>query len=173
MLSVPLPEKEILPLLRDNDLSLAAVNGPALCVVSGPAEQINNLSHYLAEHGVDCKTLHTSHAFHSAMMDPILDAFRDELEKIDFNSPQIPYVSNVTGKWITEEEATDPDYWLTHLRQTVRFNDGLDELFKVPHQLFIEVGPGKALSTLAQRHPAKPAKLLVDRFAAPRSGDAV
>lgn len=160
MLSVPLPEKEILPLLRDNALSLAAINGPALCVVSGPAEQINNLSHDLAERGVDCKTLHTSHAFHSAMMDPILDAFRDELEKIDFNSPQIPYVSNVTGDWITEEEATDPDYWLTHLRQTVRFNDGLDALFKVPHQLFIEVGPGKALSTLAQRHSAKPAKLL-------------
>jgi non-ribosomal peptide synthase protein (TIGR01720 family) len=160
MLSVLLPEEEILPLLRDNDLSLAAVNGPALCVVSGPVKQINNLSRRLEERGVDCKTLHTSHAFHSAMMDPILDAFRDEIEKINLNSPQIPYLSNVTGDWITEEEATAPDYWVTHLRQTVRFNDDLDTLFKSQHQLFIEVGPGKALSTLAQRHPAKPAKLL-------------
>jgi non-ribosomal peptide synthase protein (TIGR01720 family) len=160
MLSVPLPEKGLLPLLRGNDLSLASVNGPALCVVSGPSEQINDLSRQLAERGVECKTLHTSHAFHSAMMDPILDSFREEIKKIDFNSPQVPYISNVTGDWITEAEATDPAYWLTHLRQTVRFNDGLNALFKHQHQLFIEVGPGKALSTLAQRHPAKPAKLL-------------
>lgn len=160
MLSVPLPEGEILPQLCDRDLSLAAVNGPSLCVVSGQAEQINDLSAQLAERGVDCKTLHTSHAFHSAMMDPILDSFRAEIKKINLNAPQIPYISNVTGDWITEEEATDPAYWLTHLRQTVRFNDGLDALFKLQHQLFIEVGPGKALSTLAQRHPAKPAKLL-------------
>lgn len=159
MLSVPLPEEEILPLLRDNDLSLAAVNGPSLCVVSGPVKQINALSLHLEKRGVDCKTLHTSHAFHSAMMDPVLDPFRAELKKINFNAPQIPYISNVTGDWIGEEEATDPEYWLTHLRQTVRFKDGLNTLFK-SHQLFIEVGPGKGLSTLAQRHPAKPAKLL-------------
>lgn len=159
MLSVPLPEEEILPLLHERDLSLAAVNGPALCVVSGPAEQIDDLSRQLWEREIDCKTLHTSHAFHSAMMDPILDAFRDEIEKITFNAPLIPYISNVTGNWITEAEATDPDYWLAHLRRTVRFDDGLEELFKT-HQLFIEVGPGKALSTLALRHPAKPVKLL-------------
>jgi non-ribosomal peptide synthase protein (TIGR01720 family) len=160
MLSVPLPEAEILPLLRDNDLSLAAVNGPSLCVVSGPLEQINDLSRRLVERGIDCKTLHTSHAFHSAMMDPILGSFRAEIKKINLNAPQIPYISNVTGDWITAEEATDPGYWLTHLRQTVRFNDGLETLFKRQHQLFVEVGPGKALSTLAQRHPAKPSKLL-------------
>ena len=160
MLSVPLPEAEILPLLRGNDLSLAAVNGPTLCVVSGSSEKVNDLSQHLAERGIDCRTLHTSHAFHSAMMDPILDTFRRELKKINFNSPQIPYISNVTGNWITEEEATDPEYWLTHLRQTVRFNDGLEAMFKRQHQLFLEVGPGKALSTLAQRHPAKPAQLL-------------
>ncbi|HYV13611.1 MAG TPA: SDR family NAD(P)-dependent oxidoreductase [Pyrinomonadaceae bacterium] len=160
MLSVPLPEEEILPLLRDDSLSLAAVNGPSLCVVSGSSEKVSALSRVLAIRGVDCKTLHTSHAFHSAMMDPILDSFRAELKKINFNAPQIPYISNVTGDWITEEEATDPDYWLAHLRRTVRFNDGLEALFKHQHQLFIEVGPGKALSTLALRHPAKPAKLL-------------
>jgi non-ribosomal peptide synthase protein (TIGR01720 family) len=160
MLSVPLPEEELLPLLRDDDLSLAAVNGPTLCVVSGSSEKVTALSRELAERGIDCKTLHTSHAFHSAMMDPILDSFREELRKINFNSPQIPYISNVTGDWIAEEEATDPGYWLTHLRQTVRFNDGLDALFRQQQQLFVEVGPGRALSTLAQRHPAKPAKLL-------------
>lgn len=160
MLSVPLPEAEVLPLLRDDSLSLAAVNGPTLCVVSGSSEKVNALSRVLAIRGVDCKTLHTSHAFHSAMMDPILDAFRAEIKKIKFKAPQIPYISNVTGDWITEEEATNPDYWLTHLRRTVRFNDGLEALFKPNHQLFIEVGPGKGLSTLAQRHPAKPSKLL-------------
>jgi non-ribosomal peptide synthase protein (TIGR01720 family) len=160
MLSVPLPEAEIRPLLRDNDLSLAAVNGPSLCVVSGATEQIDDLSRRLAERGVDCKTLHTSHAFHSAMMDPLLHSFRAAIEKINFNAPQIPYLSNVTGDWISEEEATDPEYWLTHLRQTVRFNDGLETLFKRQHQLFVEVGPGKGLSTLTQRHPARPSKLL-------------
>jgi non-ribosomal peptide synthase protein (TIGR01720 family) len=160
MLSVPLQEEEILPLLGDDDLSLAAVNGPALCVISGSSEKVGALSRHLAERGIDCKILHTSHAFHSAMMDPILDSFRQEIKKINLNSPQIPYISNVTGDWITGEEATAPDYWLTHLRRTVRFNDGLKELLRAQHQLFVEVGPGKGLSTLAQRHAAKPAKLL-------------
>jgi non-ribosomal peptide synthase protein (TIGR01720 family) len=160
MLSIPLPEEEILPLLRDRDLSLAAVNGPALCVASGPTEQINNLSRHLAERGIDCKILRTSHAFHSAMMDPILDDFREKIQKVNFSAPLIPYISNVTGDWITEEEATDPNYWVRHLRGTVRFNDGLHELFKAQLQVVIEVGSGKALSTLAQRHPGKPAKLL-------------
>lgn len=160
MLSVTLPEQEILALLAGRNLSLAAVNGPELCVVSGGAEQINDLSRQLTERGVDCKTLQTSHAFHSAMMDPILERFREVIKKIDLNAPRIPYISNVTGAWITSEDATDPDYWLTHLRRTVRFNDGMDELFKAQHELFLEVGPGKGLSTLAQRHPAKPARLL-------------
>ena len=149
-----------MPLLRDRNLSLAAVNGPMLCVVSGTSDSVNALSRQLAERGVECKTLHTSHAFHSGMMDPMLDAFRGQMKRVSLNSPGIPYLSNVTGEWITDEEATDPDYWVRHLRETVRFDDGLNELFKAEHQLLLEVGPGKALSSLTQRHPGKPAKLL-------------
>jgi natural product biosynthesis luciferase-like monooxygenase protein/non-ribosomal peptide synthase protein (TIGR01720 family) len=152
MLVVPLPEQEVLPLLK-NGLSLAALNGPAFCVVSGPDEQIQQLDSELTAKSVACRRLSTSHAFHSAMMDPILDQFRKICQKAHFHAPQLPYLSNLSGTWITEVEATSPDYWVRHLRETVRFADGIRELVKDPDRVLLEVGPGRTLGTLARWNP--------------------
>jgi phthiocerol/phenolphthiocerol synthesis type-I polyketide synthase E len=151
MLSVSLSEREVRPFLGQN-LALAVNNGPSLCVISGPTEAIDALEHQFSAQGVDTHRLFTSHALHSAMMDPMLEPFVAQLKQISFQPPKIPYISNLTGTWITAEEATDPCYWARHLRQTVRFSEGIQELLKTPHAVLLEVGPGKALSTLVQLH---------------------
>jgi acyl transferase domain-containing protein/acyl carrier protein len=156
MLSVSMPESELTPLLTGNeDISLAAVNSPSHCVVSGPYETIDHFSKGLKEKEIKCKTLYTSHAFHSKMMDPILDRFEAQLKRISFKQPEIPYISNVSGNWITFEDAVDPTYWLTQLRQTVRFADGAAALLKKDNAVCVEVGPGRVLSTLVTQHPDK------------------
>jgi phthiocerol/phenolphthiocerol synthesis type-I polyketide synthase E len=160
MLSVPLSEKDLLPLLGEG-LSLAAVNGPALCVVAGPGADVDPLEQRLTADGVGCRRLHTSHAFHSRMMDPILDAFTAEVRKVALQPPAIPYLSNVSGAWITPEEATDPAYWVRHLRQTVRFAAGVSELVKEPDWILLEVGPGKTLMTIARWYPGRAAGQMV------------
>ena len=160
MLSVPLPEKELRPLL-DGVLDLAAINAPALSVVSGPLEAIDLLERRLSGQGVECRRLHTSHAFHSAMMDSIVGAFAAEVGHVQLNPPALPFISNVTGTWITAEQATDPSYWARHLRQTVRFADGLHELFKQPESILLEVGPGQVLSTLARQSLSQGAPTVV------------
>jgi non-ribosomal peptide synthase protein (TIGR01720 family) len=152
MLSVPLPEPEVEPLLGDH-LSIASVNGPCRCVVSGPTGAIDELERRLSDGGVGCRRLHTSHAFHSKMMDPVLQSFTKLAEAITLKPPTIPYISNITGGWITAGEATDPGYWARHLRQAVRFGEGMSELLKEPDRILLEVGPGDALSTLVRRHP--------------------
>ncbi|HEU4536310.1 MAG TPA: acyltransferase domain-containing protein, partial [Polyangiaceae bacterium] len=149
MLGVALPEGELTPLLGPS-LSLAAVNGPSACVVSGPSVAIDTLTAALAARGVASRRLQTSHAFHSAMMDGGLDAFRAELKKVRLLPPQTPFVSNVTGAWVRPEEATDPEYWVRHLRGTVRFGQGLETLRTAGDPVLIEVGPGTALTTLAR-----------------------
>jgi acyl transferase domain-containing protein/thioesterase domain-containing protein len=160
MLAIPLTEKEIEPHLGEG-IDLAVVNNPSICVVSGEHEDIEDLEKRLAAQGVESRHLHTSHAFHSSMMDPILEPFTQEVGKIHLNSPQIPFVSNVTGTWITSDEATDPNYWAKHLRQTVRFSDCLQTLFKKPNLVLLELGPGRALATLARQHPEKAKELTV------------
>jgi acyl transferase domain-containing protein/acyl carrier protein len=152
MLAVPLPEEEVYLLLGEK-LSLAAVNGPSLCTVSGPTDAVDALQNWLVEQGVVCRRLHTSHAFHSAMMEPILRPFTEQVKKVRLKPPQIPYVSNVTGAWIKTEEATAPNYWARQLRQTVRFAEGVGQLLKEPARILLEVGPGRTLSTLARRYP--------------------
>ncbi len=154
MLAVPLPEQEVQALLGKT-VSLAALNGPAMCVVSGTTGAVEKLERQLARQGVDCRRLRTSHAFHSAMMDPILTPFEERVRQAALSPPQIPCVSNATGKWLTAEEATDPGYWARHLRQPVRFAEGVQLLLQVPDQVLIEVGPGRTLSTLVARHPAR------------------
>ncbi|MDJ0845095.1 type I polyketide synthase [Crocosphaera sp.] len=154
MLAVPLTPDEIQPLLKA-PLSLAVVNGVARCVVSGPREAIEQLVEQLKTQGIEGSLLHTSHAFHSAMMEPILEPFTAKVRGIALNAPQIPYISNVTGTWITPEEATDPTYWAQHLRQTVQFAPGIEQLLQQPEHILLEVGPGRTLSTLAMQHPSK------------------
>jgi acyl transferase domain-containing protein len=176
MLSVPLAEEAVLSLLGserplNRALSLAAVNGAALCVVSGPNEAIDEWAGLLAEMGVESRRLHTSHAFHSAMMDPILEPFREQVSRLRLRPPQIPFLSNVTGDWIRPEEATDPGYWATHLRQTVRFAGGLARLLAQPEQALLEVGPGRTLTTLARMHPARQPDQVVVSSLPPATGN--
>lgn len=155
MLSVPLSESEITPLLNQ-DLSLAVINAPRMCVVSGPQAAVERLQSELTARGVACRRLHTSHAFHSVMMEPILAPFTDLVRKVKRHAPQIPYLSNLTGNWITDEQAISPDYWAAHLRSTVRFSQNMEVLFQ-QGVVLLEVGPGQMLSTLARQHPKKPA----------------
>jgi len=151
MLAVMLSEKEMAPLLG-TELSLAAVNGPSFCVVSGPKEAVQALERLLSEKKVDCRYLHTSHAFHSQMMDPILDEFAELAGRISFKTPQFPIASTVTGKWVSPDEIMVPGYWIKNLRQTVRFNDAVSEMLKEAGRIFLEVGPGQTLSTLVKQH---------------------
>lgn len=147
MLAVPLSEQEI---ELSEELSLAVINAPSLCVVSGSIKAVDEMQNRLMDTGLDCRRLHTSHAFHSAMLEPIIEPFITEVRKVKLKAPQIPFISNVTGTWITEMEATDPNYWGKHLRQTVRFGDGIAELLKEPKRILLEVGPGRTLSTFAR-----------------------
>jgi len=155
MLSVTLPEKELTPLLQQQShlcLSLAAVNAPSFCVVSGPGDAVETFVKQLEIKGIRSQRLHTSHAFHSGMMDPILATFEKAVKEISLNKPRLPYIANVTGTWITVEEATSPQYWAAHLRRTVRFSEGISQLIDTPNPIFIELGPGRSLSTLVHKH---------------------
>jgi acyl transferase domain-containing protein/acyl carrier protein len=152
MLAVPMSEDEISSRIGGT-LSIAALNGPSLSVVSGSFEDLEDLERKLSHEGLSCRRLNTSHAFHSEMLEPILDRFIDSVSRIRLNPPEIPFISNVTGDWITEDDACDARYWGRHLRQTVRFSDGLGQLFKDPRSILLEVGPGETLSRLASRHP--------------------
>ncbi|MHC5831822.1 MAG: acyltransferase domain-containing protein, partial [Nostoc sp.] len=102
----------------------AAINSPSSCVVSGSSDAIATLQNQLSSQEIECRLLHTSHAFHSVMMQPILEPFVQAVKKVKLNPPRIRFISNLTGTWITDEEATNPNYWGQHLRQTVRFSDG-------------------------------------------------
>jgi len=151
MLSVRLSEAEIRPLLS-GALSLAAINAPSLCVVAGPFEAVAEFEDHLTRHNVAHRRLHTSHAFHSSMMDPILEPFTAEVRKICLSAPRLPYISGVTGNWITEQEATNPLYWARHFRETVNFSRGITELRAKENCVLLEVGPGNVLATLARQH---------------------
>ncbi|WP_410813372.1 amino acid adenylation domain-containing protein [Micromonospora sp. 067-2] len=148
MLAVPLPEAEVAPLLPDG-VSLAAVNAPEVCVLAGAEADVAAFGATLAARGVATHRLHTSHAFHSAMMDGALADFVAEVRTVALRPPTARYVSNVTGTWITAAEATDPAYWARHLRTTVRFADGVRELTAQGGSV-VEVGP-RTLSPLVGR----------------------
>jgi acyl transferase domain-containing protein/acyl carrier protein len=157
MLSVPLSEQELKPLLG-RGLSLAAVNAPALCVASGTTEAVEALEAELKKRGVETRRLHTSHAFHSEMMDPILEAFTARVRAVKLSPPKLPYISNVTGTWVEAAQATDPRYWTEHLRKAVRFSEGVQALRAEPGRVFLEVGPGQALGMLVRQGEDKSAE---------------
>ena len=154
MLAVRLPETEITPQLTPS-LAIAAVNSPELCVVAGPDESIEDFDKQLSDRGVFTKRLRTSHAFHSHMMDPVIDPFTDVLRGAKLAEPKIPYVSNVTAEWIDTDDAIRPEYWARHVRDAVRFADGIEKLLKDPSQVLLEVGPGRGLTQLAMQHPSR------------------
>ncbi len=155
MLAVPLPEAEARAVLG-SQLSLAAVNGPNLSVVSGPVPAVAAVEQQLAARGVAVRRLPTTHAFHSTLMEPIRDKVSEMASGLKPKAPSIPYLSNVTGTWMAADEATDPGYWGRHLCQAVRFGQALSELRNDASRVLLEVGPGLSLSTLALQTAAGP-----------------
>jgi acyl transferase domain-containing protein/thioesterase domain-containing protein/acyl carrier protein len=147
MTAVTLSERDVSPLLGKR-LSLAGVNGEQQCVVSGPEDAVAELERTLSTNHVSYQRLRTSHAFHSEMMAPILETFAAFVGRFKLSPPAIPCVAGATGDWLTDSEACDPGYWARQLRQAVRFADGVAVLLKDENTLFLEVGPGHALSAL-------------------------
>ena len=150
---VPLAADELAPLIEELGLDLAVVNGPELTVVSGSLDGLARLAERLGADGVEAQHVKIDTAPHSRLLDPVLDEFRAYLETITLRPPEIPWVSNRTGTWITAEQAIDPGYWVEHLRHTVHFSDCVATLAAEPGRVLIEVGPGKTLSSLARMHP--------------------
>ncbi|MBV9786800.1 MAG: acyltransferase domain-containing protein, partial [Chloroflexi bacterium] len=153
MVSVSLSEAELMLYLQGTpEISLAAINGPERCVVAGPAAAVAALVERLERMDVACRALHTDRAFHSIHIDQIAQEFRAALEDVELHAPQIPYLSNLTGRPITAAEATDHGYWLRQMREPVRFSDCVAELAQDNSRIFLEVGPGTTLSGLVRQH---------------------
>jgi len=150
MLSVRLEADQLRQLLPST-LSMAAVNSNKLCVVAGEDDALADFSDQLAEQGIPSRLLQTSHAFHSAMMDDIVAPFEAIVRSVKLSPPVKPIISTVTGKWMTEAEATSPEYWAIHLRKTVLFANAIDISQEIEGSLLMEVGPGIALATLARQ----------------------
>jgi len=151
MLAVPLPAGEVEPMLGGS-VSIATINAPDRCVVSGRADEVARLDAELRARGIEGKRVATSHAFHSPMMDPILDAFAARVGQTARNAPALRWVSNLTGTWITPDEAVDPAYWARHLRGTVRFAECVATVAaEARERVFVECGPGRTLSSLVKR----------------------
>jgi acyl transferase domain-containing protein len=150
MVAVPLPESRVRTLLGEG-LWLATINAPSLCVVSGEREAVGRFVERLSVEGVECRHLHTSHAFHSGMMEAAVSPFVAAVREVELHAPVIPYLSNLTGGWATEALVTDPAYWGRHLREAVRFADNVSLLLQQPDQLLLEAGPGNTLSALVRQ----------------------
>ncbi|WP_410571033.1 SDR family NAD(P)-dependent oxidoreductase [Amycolatopsis sp. cmx-4-61] len=150
MLAVQLDEAAVTQRLPEG-LAIAGVNGPGTCVVAGPSDAVADFAALLRSSDVQCRELVTSHAFHSPMMDPILAEFTEAVAAVPRSAPSLPFLSNLTGGWITDAQATDPGYWAAHLRQAVRFGDCVRTLFAGGDRwALVECGPGHQLAGLAR-----------------------
>ena len=156
MLAIPLPEDEVVPLLGAG-LSLAAVNGTHQCVVAGPVSEVDAVRHALSANSVDVRLLRISTAAHSSLVEPVLAGFEKRVAEVRLHPPQIPWVSDRTGAFVTPEEATDPAFWSAHLRDTVRFADALGAVLRNDDSALLEIGPGRTLTGLARQHSAREA----------------
>jgi acyl transferase domain-containing protein/acyl carrier protein len=158
MVAVPLSEADVQPLL-DEELWLSAVNAPTLSVVSGSARRIDRLLETLSSQGIEGRRLHTSHAFHSGLMEDAVAPFTEAVAKVQRRPARIPFLSCVSGDWITEEQLQDPAYWSSQIRQPVRFSACLERLVDGEERVALEVGPGRTLSMLARQHGSGGARL--------------
>ena len=149
MLSVPLSGTQVQPLIT-GDLDLASVNAPGLCVVSGPDAALKGLAETLAMQGVETQRVAIDIAAHSRMLEPILGRFGDYLRGIRLSAPRLPIISNSTGQVLSAAQATSPEYWVQHLRNTVNFQPCMATLMAEGPRVYMEMGPGRALSSLAQ-----------------------
>ncbi|GMU04723.1 non-ribosomal peptide synthetase/type I polyketide synthase [Corallococcus caeni] len=169
MLAVPLSEAVLTQELPPA-LSLAAVNGPGQCVVAGTLEALEDFAARLQERGVKTKWLPRTRGFHSSLVEPAMQPLTELARTMRPKSPAIPLVSNVTGTWLTGDDAHDPTYWARHLRHTVRFSTGLELLLEDRERIFVEVGPGRTLSTLTQLNPRVGRERLVLHTLGARAG---
>jgi len=151
MAAVFMPEAELKTVIGD-DLEIAALNAPAISVVSGPTDAVASFIDKMADSGVGIRNVATSHAFHSRMMEPALPAFREVLQGIELKAPTIPVISNATGVELSAAQAIDPGYWSDHIRHTVRFSDGVEHLRAAGDHVFLELGPGRTLAELVRQH---------------------
>ena len=152
MLAVSLTAKQVQDHLQGKQLAIAAINGPAQLVVSGPVQEVAALEASLRGNNVDCRRLFVSTAYHSPMVDPLLQRFGQLVDTISLQEPRLPFVSCLSGDWATAQEVTDPHYWVRHLRETVLFSDAFFTLLAKGPQILLEVGPGTTLSQLAGLH---------------------
>lgn len=163
MLSVRLPGSEVEAMLT-GDLAVGSHNGPQLCVVSGPSDQVSAFQQQLESQDVAAKLLHTSHAFHSPMMSPIVESFATFIQQFELANPKTPILSTVTGNWLSDTEATDARYWADHLCAPVHFSRAVTTLWDAddgdPSCILIELGPRRTLATLAMQHATDPKEQL-------------
>ena len=157
MLAVAMPAAALAALVADG-VSIAAINGPAATVIAGPAALIGSIEQHLLNQGIAHLPVQSAHAFHSSMMTPLQAPLRALFDSVTLKAPQVPYVSNLSGTWITAAQATDPAYWVSHTCQTVRFADGIATLCQQASATFIEMGPGQTLSSFLQQYPAVQAR---------------
>ena len=162
MLAVPLSGHQLKSLLDSHpNLSLAADNCLSQSVISGSPADIAAVENELKENDHECQKLISAHAFHSPAMAPVMAPLIEQMRKVKLNRPRVPFVSNLTGRWITNDQAIDPGYWADHMRHTVRFAEGIGLLLEETNAVLLEVGPGQTLSSFARQHPALPAEQLV------------
>lgn len=152
MLTVMLPPSEVEPYLNER-LSISVINTPSSCVISGDDEAIHAVKKVLDAKDVYTRLLETSHAFHSHMMDPILDKYREFASTMTYNQPSIPVISTVIANWVSHDDLTNPEYWVANIRQPVRYAETIEKLFDKPEWILMEVGPRNTLTTLARQHP--------------------
>ena len=155
MLAVAASEEEVQPYLKMG-LELAAINGSRSCVLTGRIDSLELAEMELLQQRVIHRRLQSSHAFHSSMMEPIVGQFAAQVQKVRLNAPRMRYLSNLTGDWITAEQATDPVYWGKQLRGTVQFAQALRNLFSGGERSALEVGPSRSNSTAIRQTIAKP-----------------
>jgi phthiocerol/phenolphthiocerol synthesis type-I polyketide synthase E len=159
MIAVSMPEPEVRKLLPAS-LDIAVINAPAICEISGPTEEVRLFAESLEKRGIPSRALHTSHAFHSRMMEKAVAPFTAAARKIHFSPPRIPIASNLTGTWMRDADATDPVYWSRHLRNTVRFSDDLEEAARrFDGAVLLEVGPGNTSCSIARQQAGPAAQL--------------
>ncbi|MEU1802447.1 type I polyketide synthase [Streptomyces sp. NPDC019937] len=152
MISVRATEEQLRPLLagREHEVAIAAINGPTSLVISGDEQTTTGIAAALTERGIKTRRLTVSHAFHSPHMDPMLEEFARVAAELTYHSPTIPLVSNLTGELADPDEITTPTYWVRHVREAVRFADGITTLHTHGVRHYLELGPDATLTTMAQ-----------------------
>ncbi len=164
LLAVPLSEDDVRSHFEAlspeiaSELAIAAANGASLTVVGGSPDAVDRLTDGLDAAGIACRRIPTVHAFHTPRLEPLRSRLAERVASVPRQAPKIPFLSNLSGTWILDDEAQSPDYWADHLVRPVRFTDALDTLVRDPDLALVEVGPGQALATLARQHPSRVAR---------------